>query len=338
MGNYYKFTNGLGNVGSEYLKFFRNQKNIKNIFIIDKLKNLSLIKKFKKHKKIKIENNRKVIIPNSDIISISNYDKDHEKYIIDSIKFDKNIFVEKPMCTSFSQFANIYKELVKKKYKKFLMSNFVLRESEILKKIYKQVRKGEFGKIYYFEGDYLYGRLNKLLNGWRGKDKKYSVMLGGGIHMIDLMVLFLGNFPVEVISSGNKIVTKNTKYNNDDFVISNFKFKNGALAKISANFGCVHNHQHVIKIFGTKKTFIYDDEGARVYNKRDFNKPKYLKVKKLYNGKDCLLKKYYSLLDTSKDINLKSINKELNIMNIALCAEESLKKNKKQKIKLCKFN
>ena len=93
------------------------------------------------------------------------------------------------------------------------------------------MRKGEFGKIYYFEGDYLYGRLNKLLNGWRGKDKKYSVMLGGGIHMIDLMVLFLGNFPVEVISSGNKIVTKNTKYNNDDFVISNFKFKNGARQK-----------------------------------------------------------------------------------------------------------
>ena len=55
-------------------------------------------------------------------------------------------------------------------------------------------------------------------------------------------------------------------------------------------------------------------------------------------NEDNKLKKYYSLLDTSKDINLKSINKELNIMNIALCAEESLKKNKKQKIKLCKFN
>ena len=218
------------------------------------------------------------------------------------------------------------------------MSNFVLRESEILKKIYKQVKKGEFGKIYYFEGDYLYGRLNKLLNGWRGKDKKYSVMLGGGIHMIDLMVLFLGDFPIEVISSGNKIVTKNTKFSNCDLAISNFKFKNGALAKISANFGCVHNHQHVIKIFGTKKTFIYDDKGARAYNKRDFNKPKFLNVKKLYKGKDCLLKKYLSQLDTSLNMNLKSLNNELNIINTALCAEESLKKNKKQNIKLYKLN
>ena len=326
---------GLGNVGSEYLQFFLKQKNIKKIFINDKFKNLS---HFKKYKKIKIENNRKSLISNSDLISISNYDKDHDKYVIDSIKFGKNIFVEKPLCTSFSQFRNIFKQLVKKKYHKFLMSNFVLRESEILKKIYKQVKKGEFGKIYYFEGDYLYGRLNKILNGWRGKDKKYSVMLGGGIHMIDLMVLFLGNFPTEVVSSGNKIVTKNTKFKNHDFVLSNFKFKDGALAKISANFGCVHNHQHVIKIFGTKKTFIYDDEGARVYNKRDFNKPKFLKVKKLYNGKYCLLKKYISLLDTSVGINLESINKELNIINIALCAEKSLKKNKKQNIKLLKFN
>ncbi len=326
---------GLGNVGSEYLKFFCKQKNIKKIFINDKFKDLT---SFKKYKKIKIENDRRDLISNSDIISISNYDKDHEKYIIDSIKFGKNIFVEKPLCTSFSQFSNISKQLIKKKYNKFLMSNFVLRESEILKKIYKQVKKGEFGKIYYFEGDYLYGRLNKLLNGWRGKDKKYSVMLGGGIHMIDLMVLFLGNTPIEVVSSGNKIVTKNTKFNNHDFVISNFKFKNGALAKISANFGCVHNHQHVIKIFGTKKTFIYDDEGARIFNKRDFNNPKFLKVKKLYKGKDCLLKKYVSLLNGSLVTNLESINKELNIMNIALCAEESLKKNKKQKIKLYKIN
>ena len=75
-----------------------------------------------------------------------------------------------------------------------------------------------------------------------------------------------------------------------------------------------------------QKTFIYDDEGARIFNKRDFNNPKFLKVKKLYKGKDCLLKKYVSLLNGSLVTNLESINKELNIVNIALCAEESLKK------------
>ena len=172
---------------------------------------------------------------------------------MNSIKFDKNIFVEKPMCTSFSQLANIIKQLEKNDYKKFLMSNFVLRESEILKRIYRQVKKGDFGKIYFFEGDYLYGRLNKILNGWRGKDKNYSVMLGGGIHMIDLMVLFLNDLPIEVISTGNKIVTKKSKFNNHDFVYSKFKFKNGAIAKISANIGCVHNHQHVIEFLEPKE-------------------------------------------------------------------------------------
>ena len=146
------------------------------------------------------------------------------------------------------------------------------------------------------------------------------------------MVLFLNDLPTEVISAGNKIVTKKSKFNNDDFVVSNFKFKNGALAKISANFGCVHNHQHVIKIYGTKKTFIYDDKGARIYDKRDFNKPKFLKIKKLYDGKDCLLKKYFSQLGSSLDNNFKSLKNELNIINLALCAVESLRKNKKQKI------
>ena len=85
---------GLGNVGSEYLKFFKKQKKIKKIFIFDIFKNLSF---FKKHKKIIIEKNRKELISKSDVVLISNYDKDHEKYIVDSIK-QKKISLLKNQC------------------------------------------------------------------------------------------------------------------------------------------------------------------------------------------------------------------------------------------------
>ena len=44
------------------------------------------------------------------------------------------------------------------------------------------------------------------------------------------------------------------------------------------------------------KTFIYDDNGARIFDKYDPSSSKKLKVKNLYSGKDCLLPEF---LETS---------------------------------------
>ena len=217
------------------------------------------------------------------------------------------------------------------------MCNFVLRESSLLNKIIKQVMNGDFGEIFYFEGDYLYGRLNKILNGWRGKEKNYSVMLGGGVHLIDVMLRVFNKYPYKVKTIGNNLVTKNTSFKQNDFSASLFNFKNGGIAKITANYGCVHNHQHVLKIYGTKKTFIYEDMGVRIYNKRDFNEVlAKFKVNKLYNGKDCLLKKYIKQLKSSKNINKDIIMNEINLMSVALSAEKSLNTKKEVNIKLYK--
>ena len=45
-----------------------------------------------------------------------------------------------------------------------------------------------FGKIYLIEANYNYGRLEKIVKGWRGKIYNYSVTHGGGIHLIDLII------------------------------------------------------------------------------------------------------------------------------------------------------
>ena len=72
------------------------------------------------------------------------------------------------------------------------------------------------------------------------------------------MISFLQALPIYVSSLGNKIVTKKKKFKFNDFVQSIYNFKNGAIGKITANFGCVHKHQHVVKVFGTKKSFIFN--------------------------------------------------------------------------------
>ena len=51
--------------------------------------------------------------------------------------------------------------------------------------------KKAFGNILYGRGNYNYGRLKKINNGWKEKIPFYSVTYGGGIHMIDLITWML---------------------------------------------------------------------------------------------------------------------------------------------------
>ncbi|MFA6180475.1 MAG: Gfo/Idh/MocA family oxidoreductase, partial [Candidatus Methylopumilus sp.] len=126
---------------------------------------------------------------------------------------------------------------------------------------------------YAFDGDYLYGRLHKITDGWRGETEQYSVMLGGGIHMIDLMLWLTGQRPVSVHAVGNAICASGTAFQYNDFTAATMTFASGLVARITANFGCVHRHQHVVRIFGTRKTFVLDDAGARVMTSRDPVRP-----------------------------------------------------------------
>ena len=54
------------------------------------------------------------------------------------------------------------------------------------------------GEIFHFEADYLYGRLEKLLSGWRSLDPNYSVTLGGAIHLVDLIMWLIEEKPNRV--------------------------------------------------------------------------------------------------------------------------------------------
>jgi predicted dehydrogenase len=323
---------GLGTTGSEHIKFYNKNKKVKRVFVSD----IKKLKKFKS-KKVIIDPALKKFsnIFEEKVVSISNHDKDHFKNIIKHYSA-AHIFVEKPLCRSFEETKKIFQLVKKNKFKHLLYSNLVLRNASIFKDILNQISKGEFGKVYYFEGDYLYGRINKIINGWRGKDKSYSVMLGGGIHMVDLMINFFQSLPSHVHSYGNKIATKGKKFKFNDFIQSTYNFDNGAIGKITANFGCVHKHQHVIKVFGTKKSFIYDDMGARIFTKRDPHESKKIKIKKrIYDGKACLLPDFFKKINYSKNYTNDIIN-ELNLISTCVFSDQSILKKKRIKIQYIK--
>jgi predicted dehydrogenase len=94
-------------------------------------------------------------------------------------------------------------------------------------------------------------------------------MLGGGVHLVDLMMWMTGQTPTHVSAMGNSIASRGTRFRYDDFVTATFRFPSGMIGVISANFGSVCRHQHAVRIFGTKGMFVFDDAGARVHRERD---------------------------------------------------------------------
>jgi predicted dehydrogenase len=131
------------------------------------------------------------------------------------------------------------------------------------------VRAGDLGTPYYAEADYNYGRLSKIIDGWRGQADYYSVVHGGAIHMLDLLFWIFGERQVAVTAFGNSVATRGTAFRFKDCVTALLKFPSGLMAKVTANFGCVMPHHHNLTVYGTSATFVHDQLGARLYTSRD---------------------------------------------------------------------
>ena len=82
----------------------------------------------------------------------------------------------------------------------------------------------------------------------------FSVVQGGGIHIIDLMNWFTNSFPIKAISTGNKIVTRNTsfKYNDNNIALIKFK-KMKLLGKYHQTFLVFYHMSIFFKILDLKE-------------------------------------------------------------------------------------
>jgi len=203
------------------------------------------------------------------IVSIASYDHDHARMVIQALKAGKHVFVEKPLCQTPEELKEIHRIWSSAGGTLKLASNLILRTAPLYHWLKERVLAGDFGRIYSFDGEYLYGRLHKITDGWRSRVENYSVIEGGGIHMIDLMLWLIDERPESAFSIGNRISTEGTGFRYDDFAACTLHMPSGLVGRIVANFACVHRHQHVVRLFGTKGTFLYDDMGPRVHWTRD---------------------------------------------------------------------
>jgi len=206
--------------------------------------------------------------PRIQVISIASYDSDHYQQIIQALENHKHVFVEKPLCLFEIELEGIAQCLRRHPNLK-LSSNLILRKTPRFLDLKKKIVGGDLGKLYYLEGDYDYGRLSKITDGWRGRIPYYSVVHGGSIHLIDLILWLTGGMVVSVFARGNNISTSNTQYLRDDFVTAILEFDDGTLAKVTSNFGSVVPHHHKLAVYGTLGTFEQSHIGAAYFFSRD---------------------------------------------------------------------
>jgi predicted dehydrogenase len=195
-----------------------------------------------------------------DLVSIASYDNCHAEQVIKALRARKHIFVEKPLCLTREELNQI-----RRSYDKTLgfSGNLVLRRSPLFLKLRELWSAGELGEVYAVEGEYNYGRLEKLTKGWRGEIPDYSVISGGGVHLVDLILWLSGEKSFNRVSSFSNSISTGGRYR--DYVTSLVQFESGLIARVTANFGCIYPHFHLLSVYGTKGTFQNTPQGAFLY-------------------------------------------------------------------------
>lgn len=259
---------GLG-VGEAHIEGYRSHPNCEVVMLCDMSEEKREEAK-KKYPEMKItaEAEELLLNPDIDLVSIASYDNDHYAQAVKSIEQGKHVFIEKPVCTDEKHAKHLYEMLNEKKSLQ-ISSNLILRRYPRFRRLKEMFQKGELGDIFLIEGDYNYGRLEKITEGWRGQLGFYSVIYGGGIHIIDLMLWLTEDEVVEVSAYGNNIASKGTQFQFNDLVVCILKFKSGLVGKMAVNFGCVYPHFHNFSVYGTKGSFVNTPEGAKHYESRD---------------------------------------------------------------------
>lgn len=199
--------------------------------------------------------------PYIDVVSIASFDECHAEQVIMALETGKHIFVEKPICLTEAELDAICAAHAQAKARGQdlkVSSNFILRREARFLALKQRIVAGDLGDIYAVEGCYDYGRVKKLVSGWRAQTPGYSVMHGGGIHILDLCQWLTGHAYVPQAALAHKAVTCDTNFHPPDTILSLGHFGNGIIGKIGANFGSQTPHFHQVKIYGTKGTFVHD--------------------------------------------------------------------------------
>ena len=182
----------------------------------------------------------------------------HNDYIIKSLKNNKNVFVEKPLCLSLRDTREI--EKIANEVNKTIFTGHLLQYHNAFKKLKHDVKLGKIGNLNIIKANRLnFGAVRKI----------ESVLYDLASHDLSMILSIIGNFPVKVDVNA---VFKNSK-TIADYINIILHFEKDLIAILNMDWISPYK-EHRFSVFGTKGSLIFDD--TRDWkNKLIFN-PSYL--------------------------------------------------------------
>ncbi len=119
-----------------------------------------------------------------------------KEYTLEAIKRNKHVFCEKPPALNYQELLEIEEEY--KKSKLVLIYGFNHRQYDSIQKMKEIIDDPSSGKILWMRGRYGKAIGEPNTAGWRADPNKSGggILLDQGIHMLDLMNWFGGNFDI----------------------------------------------------------------------------------------------------------------------------------------------
>ena len=257
---------GLGKIARIFAKGFSFTKNSELVAVASKkASNLNYFKNNFSIKENYCFNSYKDLVncPDVDIVYISLPNSYHYEWIMECLKANKNVFVEKPAVTNFDHIKKLQNLLKNKEI--FFSEAFMYRHCPHIKKLSEEIKKGTIGKINHMESSFhvkiynfikIFGLTIKKPN---FSNRLFNLDLGGG------SILDLGCYPVSLSTYLNSIINPSNNYyvklenikknicpsGVDISSSANIKFNSGFTCKVSSSFENKYNQE----------TIIYGDNG-----------------------------------------------------------------------------
>jgi len=206
--------------------------------------------------------------PDIDIVSVASYDNFHAEHVVAALENGKHVFVEKPLCMSRDEATRIRAVLSSHPNLK-LSSNLSLRTCPRFCEAKRKIDEGDMGTVFLCQADYLWGRSQKLTEGWRNEMPFYSIIYGAAVHMVDLILWITGKRPIEVQAYGGRLASEGTTLRFNDLAVILLRFEDGMIGSVTASGMCVHPHFHNLSLYGTKATFDHGFNGAQLFTTSD---------------------------------------------------------------------
>ena len=188
---------------------------------------------------------------NIDLVSICSPSGLHYNHILESLKFRKNVIVEKPLCMNFKQMKII--SSFSKKNKKKIFVVYQNRLNSLIKYVKNIIKKKSLGKLITFNSSLYWNREDNYFrkSKWRGTKKlDGGVVMNQGSHNIDIFCNFFGR-----VKSVYCTKAKIKKYIEcEDTCVISFVFESGLIGSFTLSTAVnKEKYSNEIEILGQKK-------------------------------------------------------------------------------------